>query len=273
MSPDPVHPNSVPKRQCREEASEAVWEQMDRDVAKAAGWTTEPFVPVWKRYLDVTVAGIATLILSPLLVAIALWVKLVSRGSVLFRQERVGLGGKVFVLYKFRSMQESATTDDHERYVGQLMEDDVPMTKMDELGDRRMIPGGIILRALGMDELPQLINVFRGEMSIVGPRPCLPSEAARYQPEQRERFNTLPGLTGYWQVNGKNRTTFSEMNAMDIHYVRNKALRMDLLIILRTPFSILGQVVASYAANKPSLPDEDREDPVPPAPPAEEPAN
>lgn len=108
------------------------------------------------------------------------------------------------------------------------------MTKLDLAGDPRLITGGRFLRASGLDELPQIFNVLRGEMSLVGPRPCLPHEFARYGLWQQERVNAPPGLTGFWQVNGKNKTTFSEMIAMDIFYARNMSVWLDLQIILKT---------------------------------------
>lgn len=119
------------------------------------------------------------------------------------------------------------------------------MVKLDSIGDVRMVWGGRLLRVLGLDELPQLINVMRGEMSLVGPRPCLPSELSHYSDLQFERFEALPGLTGYWQVHGKNETTFSQMVEMDIHYARHKSLGMDLSIITRTPFAIMLQALGA----------------------------
>jgi len=116
------------------------------------------------------------------------------------------------------------------------------MVKLDVHGDSRIIPCGSLLRMAGLDELPQFINVLLGEMSVVGPRPCLPYEYEKYLPWQKERFNTLPGLTGYWQVNGKNLTTFTEMIQMDIHYARNLGLWLDLEIIAKTIPAIAGQI-------------------------------
>ncbi len=115
---------------------------------------------------------------------------------------------------------------------------------------QRIIPFGLLLRLSGLDELPQLINVLRGEMSIVGPRPCLAYECENYLPWQRERFNTLPGLTGLWQVNGKNQTTFAEMMRLDISYTREKTLWLDLTIIVKTIPAILGQVSQSRKRKK-----------------------
>jgi hypothetical protein len=138
----------------------------------------------------------------------------------------------------------------HEAHVARLMESNGPMTKLDAHGDARLIPFGRLLRAAGLDELPQLINVLRGEMSLVGPRPCLPTEYDKHLPWQKDRFHTLPGLTGLWQVSGKNRTTFSEMIDLDLQYVQTRSLRLDLKILLKT----IPLVLAEAQKNGPSLP-------------------
>jgi lipopolysaccharide/colanic/teichoic acid biosynthesis glycosyltransferase len=130
----------------------------------------------------------------------------------------------------------------HQEHLNHLMNSNIPMVKMDMQGDPRVIPFGALLRSSGLDELPQLINVLRGEMSLVGPRPCLPYEYDRYLPWQKERFNTLPGLTGLWQVSGKNQTTFVEMIQLDIHYARNKTFWLDLKIVLKTIPALIGQM-------------------------------
>ncbi len=116
------------------------------------------------------------------------------------------------------------------------------MVKVDELGDSRLITGGRIIRTSGLDELPQLLNVLRGEMSLVGPRPCLPEEYALYRPDERKRLAVHPGLTGYWQVEGKNKTRFSEMVAMDLYYVRQRSFTLDLFVLVSTPLAILKQL-------------------------------
>lgn len=172
----------------------------------------------------------------------ALWIKIVSRGPVFFSQKRIGYEGGRFTLFKFRTMKRNVEMVLHEKYVQGLIEADTPMTKLDVLGDPRIIPGGKILRALGIDELPQLFNVLRGEMSLVGPRPCLPWEWEKLQDWQRERYNVVPGLTGYWQVNGKNNTTFAQMIKMDIWYTRNVSFAVDLKIMFKTVPAILSQV-------------------------------
>jgi lipopolysaccharide/colanic/teichoic acid biosynthesis glycosyltransferase len=120
------------------------------------------------------------------------------------------------------------------------------MIKMDTYCESGLIVGGLWLRVSGLDELPQLWNVLRGEMSLVGPRPCLPSEYAWYSTPQKERFSGLPGLTGYWQVNGKNALSFHEMNAMDVYYVRHASILMDLHIMLRTPAALLVQTAILF---------------------------
>jgi lipopolysaccharide/colanic/teichoic acid biosynthesis glycosyltransferase len=124
---------------------------------------------------------------------------------------------------------------------------DRPMTKLDAYGDPRLAPFGRFLRASGLDELPQILNVVCGEMSLVGPRPCTPNEFAHYEPWQRERVNGLPGLTGYWQVNGKNKTTFNEMIVMDLFYLKNLSMLLDLKIMLKTCVVIAGQLFESRA--------------------------
>jgi len=119
------------------------------------------------------------------------------------------------------------------------------MTKLDAYGDRRLAPFGRFLRASGLDELPQIFNVLRGEMSLVGPRPCTPNEFAHYEPWQRKRVNGLPGLTGYWQINGKNKTTFKEMIVMDLFYLENLSLLLDLKIMFKTCSVVAEQLVES----------------------------
>jgi exopolysaccharide production protein ExoY len=206
-------------------------------------------VPSWKRALDTFCIILAAPLLLPLSLLIGLVIKLVSRGPILFRQKRVGLQGEIFDCLKFRTMKVNADTGVHQGHLQNLMTSNVPMTKLDA-ADKRLIPGGRILRCLGIDELPQLINVLRGEMSLVGPRPCLPYEYAHYQAKHGRRFDTLPGLTGLWQVSGKNRTTFEEMINLDIKYVDTKCLSLDLAIMLRTIPAILVQAWDAVRAKK-----------------------
>ena len=200
-------------------------------------------VPQWKRALDVAFILLMLPVVAPVAAVIGVVIALVSPGPILFRQERVGLTGRRFMCLKFRTMRVDAETSSHQGHLKQLMESNVPMQKLDKRGDSRIIPLGFILRSSGLDELPQLINVLMGDMSMVGPRPCLAYESAQYQPWQMERFNTLPGLTGLWQVSGKNNTTFNEMMELDIRYAREKTLWLDMVIIVKTPIVIIGQVL------------------------------
>jgi lipopolysaccharide/colanic/teichoic acid biosynthesis glycosyltransferase len=209
---------------------------------------SEPKVPGWKSLLDLACILISLPIWLPLMLLLMLVTRIASPGPVFYRQKRVGLGGRHFFIWKFRTMKLSAETHTHERYFEELMRSGCPMTKLDSVGDSRLAPFGRILRASGLDELPQILNVLCGEMSLVGPRPCLPNEFANYEPSQRERVNALPGLTGYWQVNGKNKTTFSEMIAMDLFYLHNMSFLLDLKIMLKTVGAIAGQLFESHQA-------------------------
>jgi lipopolysaccharide/colanic/teichoic acid biosynthesis glycosyltransferase len=204
----------------------------------------------WKRTLDVLLILLALPFLIPLALLAALLIRSGSRGPVLFRQERVGDRGRRFTCFKFRTMFVDADTTTHQGHLHQLMNSDTPMQKLDSKGDSRIIPFGLFLRASGLDELPQLINVLRGEMSLVGPRPCLPYEYGNYLPWQKERFGAVPGLTGLWQVSGKNKTTFLEMIHLDIQYAKNKTLGGDLKIILMTIPALIIQMLESRQARK-----------------------
>lgn len=199
-------------------------------------------VPPWKRALDVVFVLITLPFLALVGVPIAIWIKLVSPGPAFFRQQRVGLGGKKFMCLKFRTMKVNADTGVHQEHLAKLMKSNKPTRKLDNTGDRRLIPGGLVLRAMGFDELPQLLNVLRGDMSLVGPRPCTPFEFGMYEIRHQRRCDALPGLTGLWQVSGKNRTTFEEMIDLDLYYVDNQSLFLDLTIIARTGPAILALI-------------------------------
>jgi lipopolysaccharide/colanic/teichoic acid biosynthesis glycosyltransferase len=199
-------------------------------------------IPRWKRALDIICILAALPMLLLLMLIVAVIVKVGSAGPVLFRQQRIGFRGQRFTCLKFRTMVSEADTTVHEEYCQRLIDSDLPMTKMDVQGDRRLIPFGRSLRVCGLDELPQIINVLRGEMSLVGPRPCLPCEYEKHLPWQKRRFHTLPGLTGLWQVSGKNTTTFNEMICLDLWYDRDKSLWLDLRIIFQTIPALAAQV-------------------------------
>jgi len=199
-------------------------------------------VPRWKRAIDIAGSVIALLLLLPLLLAVALFIKIVSPGPVLFLQDRVGYRGRIFTMWKFRTMHANADATPHRDYVQGLIHNENIMTKLDNGRDRRIIPLGNLLRATGIDELPQLINVLLGHMSLVGPRPCLSYEVQEYSPWQMRRFDVVPGLTGLWQVSGKNRTTFKEMMRLDIGYAKKRAFLLDMMIFLKTLPAIAMQV-------------------------------
>lgn len=200
-------------------------------------------MPAWKRAIDIAGSLFALAVLSPLLAGVALFIKCVSPGPVFFRQERVGFLGRTFTLWKFRTMHVNADPAVHRQYLHDLIHRETEMKKLDAGYDRRIIPFGGVIRASGIDELPQLLNVLRGEMSLIGPRPCIPYEAKEFEVWQRRRFDALPGLTGLWQVNGKNRTTFKQMMRYDIGYARRRTLPLDLLIFLKTFPAVVGQII------------------------------
>ncbi|MFO1475545.1 MAG: sugar transferase [Verrucomicrobiota bacterium] len=197
-------------------------------------------LPFWKRLLDLVLITLAAPVWMPVMLLIYVVIKVASPGPALFRQERIGYRGTRFTIFKFRTMHVNADTGVHRGHLNQLMDSNKPMKKLDAR-DARLIPCALILRTLGLDELPQLFNVLRGDMSLVGPRPCVPYEYQNYTPRHRQRLNAVPGLTGLWQVSGKNRTTFEEMIDLDIRYAREKSFWMDVKIILKTVPAIVMQ--------------------------------
>jgi lipopolysaccharide/colanic/teichoic acid biosynthesis glycosyltransferase len=199
-------------------------------------------IPIWKRFIDICGAILFLILLSPVFLLIALLIKIVSPGPVLYRQERIGYLGNRFTFWKFRTMHVNCNTEKHRRHLSHLIETDEPMTKLDDVEDNRVIPFGKFLRTSCLDELPQLINVLKGNMSLVGPRPCLPYEAEEYLQWHTRRFDTVPGMTGLWQVSGKNHTTFKEMIRLDIRYSRKISPWLDAKIVLLTGPAILGMV-------------------------------
>lgn len=231
----------------------AIWQQRLNHCLAGAdlrenGRRSTSETPVWKRVFDI---GMILTVLPVILVLAALvycWIKAVSPGPVLYRQTRMGRGGEPFTIYKFRSMKLMATTCPHEDYVEHLIKTNQPMTKLDLRGDPRVISGCRLLRMSGLDELPQLLNVLRGEMSLVGPRPCTPNEFALYAKSQMRRFSLQPGLTGLWQVRRTHSTTFREMVAMDEQYVDGLSLALDFRIVMETPGVLVRQIGAFRSA-------------------------
>lgn len=188
-----------------------------------------------KRAFDMLAAAAALLSLAPLLALIAMAVKLSSKGPVLFVQTRVGAGGKVFRLYKFRSMVVDAESQIDN--IKGLNEASGPVFKIKR--DPRVTRVGRFLRKHSLDELPQLFNVLRGDMSVVGPRPPLPSEVKQYQPWQLRRLSVPQGLTCIWQVSGRSDVSFEEWVRLDLKYIDTWSLRQDLRIILQTVLVVL----------------------------------
>jgi exopolysaccharide production protein ExoY len=198
-------------------------------------------MPVWKRAVDILGAIVSLLILVPQFLVVAIFVKIVSPGPVFFKQRRIGYLGKQFTMWKFRTMHLNAATTIHQKHLSDLINNEVPMEKLDEKKDSRIIPLGAFFRRTGFDELPQIINVLKGDMSLVGPRPCLPYEAEQYQDWHKRRFFAVPGITGLWQVNGKNKTTFAEMISLDVTYLKKLSFWNDIKIIVKTIPSLIKQ--------------------------------
>jgi exopolysaccharide biosynthesis polyprenyl glycosylphosphotransferase len=183
-----------------------------------------------KRSFDILFAGGLLLVLSPVLLLIALAVKVTSRGPVFFSQQRIGRGGRIFTIHKFRTMVRDAEARLAELQA--LNEADGPLFKIRD--DPRITTVGRFLRRASLDELPQLWNVVRGEMSMVGPRPALPAEAAQWEPKLLQRLRVRPGLTGMWQVHGRSNASFNDYGRLDLYYVDNWSIITDLGIIART---------------------------------------
>jgi exopolysaccharide biosynthesis polyprenyl glycosylphosphotransferase len=199
----------------------------------------EPTISGWnyalKRAIDVLFSVLVLTLLSPVFAAIALAIKLDSPGPVLFAQPRVGRGGRMFTCYKFRSMREGADEE-----LDQLMEHNEASGQIFKMkNDPRRTRVGSFIRRTSLDEFPQIINVLRGEMSWVGPRPPLPREVAHYDEWHKRRLEVAPGITGLWQVSGRSQLTFDEMVMLDLFYIENWSLALDLKIILRTVPSVL----------------------------------
>lgn len=189
-----------------------------------------PIYVVVKRIIDISVALILLILFLPLIPVVTILIKLDSRGSILYKQRRVGKDGKEFDFFKFRSMVDGA-----ENVIGALKPlcgMDGPIFKLKD--DPRITPVGRFLRRSSLDELPQLINVLRGEMSIVGPRPNLPSEVSHYLPWQKKRLDVTPGITCFWQIAGRSHIGFQEWMRLDLEYIRQRSLKTDLTIMLKT---------------------------------------
>ena len=196
----------------------------------------KPIYSFTKRVFDVGASFVGLTLLSPVLLAAAIAIKLESKGPIIFSQDRVGLNGKIFKMYKLRSMVSNA-----EELKEKLLEQNEmsgPMFKMKD--DPRITKVGKFIRKTSIDELPQLINVLKGDMSLVGPRPSLPKEVEQFEPWMYERLQVKPGLTCIWQVSGRNNIDFEDWMKLDIKYVRERSLWGDLKLVFRTFFVLFG---------------------------------
>ena len=196
----------------------------------------KPIYSFTKRVFDVGASFVGLTLLSPVLLVAAIAIKLESKGPIIFSQDRVGLNGKIFKMYKLRSMVSNA-----EELKEKLLEQNEmsgPMFKMKD--DPRITKVGKFIRKTSIDELPQLINVLKGDMSLVGPRPSLPKEVEQFEPWMYERLQVKPGLTCIWQVSGRNNIDFEDWMKLDIKYVRERSLWGDLKLVFRTFFVLFG---------------------------------
>jgi exopolysaccharide biosynthesis polyprenyl glycosylphosphotransferase len=197
----------------------------------------EPYRRTMKRPVDIVLTTLGLVLLSPLFLALAILIRLDSPGPVFFRQVRVGKDGREFWFFKFRSMVRDA--EEMKTKLMHLNELEGPVFKISE--DPRVTRVGRFLRRTSIDELPQLWNVLRGDMSLVGPRPPLPGEVEKYESWQREKLSIVPGITCLWQISGRNHIGFTEWMRLDIEYIRRQSLGLDVKILVRTLPAVLSR--------------------------------
>ena len=196
---------------------------------------------VIKRIIDIVASFTGLIVLSPLMLVVSILIKLESKGEVIFKQKRVGLNGKEFYMYKFRSMVINA--EELKAELESQNEMSGPMFKIKD--DPRITKIGKFIRKTSIDELPQLINVIKGDMSLVGPRPSLPKEVKKFEQWMMERLEVKPGLTCIWQISGRNNIDFEDWMKLDIKYVRERSLVLDFKLIFKTIFVLFGDKNAS----------------------------
>nr|WP_077848117.1 sugar transferase [Clostridium puniceum] len=194
-----------------------------------------------KRIIDIICSSIGLIVLMPILLVVAIIIKIESKGPIIFEQDRVGKYGKVFKMYKFRSMVSNA--EELKEKLADENERTGPMFKMKN--DPRVTHIGKFIRKTSIDELPQLVNILKGEMSIVGPRPSLLKEVKQFEDWMLKRLNVKPGLTCYWQVAGRNDIEFEEWMKLDVKYVNERNILIDSILILKTFFVLFGDKHAS----------------------------
>ncbi len=240
-------------------AYETVWPRAQAAPVAAQKLEQKRFYLACKRMLDILVAGSLLLVLLPVMALIALLIVLDTPGPAIFRQKRVGLqprmvGGQriyeigTFTIFKFRTMYRGNDSEAHRRFVqAYIRNDEKEMaeqqggeTQVQKLvNDARVTPLGRFLRKTSLDELPQFLNVLRGEMTLVGPRPPIPYEVDMYESWHHKRLWAIPGLTGLWQVNGRSSVSFDEMVKLDLEYIEQQSLGLDLRILFMTPFAVV----------------------------------
>lgn len=206
------------------------------ETLQSEGKASRTSYDITKRGIDFLCSFLGVIILSPVFIIVALLIKIDSKGPVIFKQERVGLRGKTFYMYKFRSMVVNA--EELKDKLQKQNEMSGPMFKMKE--DPRITKVGKFIRRTSIDELPQLFNVLKGEMSLVGPRPSLPKEVKEFESWMNKRLEVKPGLTCYWQVSGRNSIGFEEWMKLDCKYVEDRNTWLDLKLIFKTFFVLFG---------------------------------
>ena len=194
------------------------------------------FYEAAKRVMDIILSFIGLVLLSPILLLVSLFIKIDSKGPIFFKQKRIGINGTEFEMFKFRSMVVNA--EELKAKLAEKNEMSGPMFKIAD--DPRITKVGRFIRKTSIDELPQLWNVIKGDMSLVGPRPSLPKEVAQFEPWMRKRFEVKPGLTCFWQVGGRNNIDFEEWMKLDIKYVKERSLLLDAKLIFKTFFVLFG---------------------------------
>lgn len=194
------------------------------------------FYLIMKRIIDIIASSVGLAVLSPLLVIVSILIKLESKGPIIFSQERVGINGERFNMYKFRSMVVNA--EELKKKLQHQNEMSGPMFKIKD--DPRITKIGKFIRKTSIDELPQLLNVLNGDMSLVGPRPSLPDEVKEFESWMLERLEVKPGLTCYWQVMGRNQIGFEDWMKLDVKYVKERSVWLDIKLIFKTFFVLFG---------------------------------
>lgn len=227
----------MPKTEIKPEMMESVYKKIKYNCASAAGENQKRRTAycLCKRIFDIIFSILCIILLIPFMLVISILIKFDSKGPVFFKQARVGKDGEFFVMYKFRSMCDDAENQLHK--LKQCNEKDGPVFKIYD--DPRVTRFGRVIRRTSIDELPQLFNILRGEMSFVGPRPPLPREVVQYNSHQLQRISVTPGLTCYWQISGRSNLSFDDWVELDLKYIRERGIRTDLKILLQTLPAVL----------------------------------